>query len=256
MAAEDYIDFDDYWEDSRDPYLRDQGGRNYQSLFPPTPGAPKRGSAWTTDDEYELKRRWDLNQGIAELAHYFGRTKNGIIARLEKLGIDPDSKNRSLTLAQAINLQPVKKASPMHANMQHLIALLQKGYTTVEVKFLNAESGDAQGSQTYTYKVPESLAKTLVKGDLLVVPARKAFNVVRVHEVHDTPKINIKEPLALRWIVQKVDTTAYDDQAAREAQAIEQLQTAERRQAQQEALQTLLGSAEDREAFLALINGA
>lgn len=268
MAAEDYIDFDDYCEDSRDPDLRDQSGRSIPYLreqarivpgrhggLNPLPGAPNNGAYWTDDDEIELASRWDRNHSIQELAHYFGRTKVAIIARLTKLGLDPDKQNRSLVAVTPAQIRQIKKASPMTTNVQHLIALLQKGYTTVEVVFLNQDSGAEQTNQTYTYKVPEAVAKTLVKGDLLVVPARKAFAVVKVSVIHETPKINVREPLALRWIVQKVDTTQYDDQAAREKQAVEQVEVAERRQAQEAALQTLLGSADDREAFLRLING-
>lgn len=139
-------------------------------------------------------------------------------------------------------------------NFQHLIALLQKGYTTVAVQFFNADTGDTRSSDRYTYKVPQALADTLKEGDLLVVPARKAFAVVKVVEIHAEPQINVKEPLALKWVVQKVDTAAYEDQTAREAEAVQKIEVAERRKAQEEALQTLLGSPEDREAFLQLIS--
>ena len=241
MSAEDYIGFDACMEEATDGY-----GRRQVGYFNPLPSAPNNGRAWHTDDEEELERLWDRGYGLDACAKKFGRTKVAIIARLEKLGLDVNQNNASL---------PAKKTTtkePMMQNFQHLLALLQKNYTTVAVRFRDNGTGNTQGADTYTYKVPLSLE--VAKGDLLVVPARKFFSVVEVVEVHDTPQIDVKKPLALRWIVQKVDTAAYDDQTAREEQAIKQVEVAERRRAQEEALQTLLGSAEDREAFLALIN--
>lgn len=243
MAAEDYMDFDysDGFDERPSPVQRNR--------FAPIKGLPRHGDAWTDQDEKGLCNLADIRMPVAKLSKAVGRTQGAILSRLERLGypVDPFNRTygvRAVATQPNINLQGIK-----YVNIQHLIALLQKNYTTVEVTF---EKGST--AQGYTYKVPNSLAEKLEKGDMLVVPARNTFNVAWVREVHDEPKINVKEPLALKWVVQKVDTTAYDDQTAREAEALAKIETAERRKAQEEALQTLLGSAEDRAAFLQLVS--
>lgn len=247
MAVEDYFDFDDSFEDSR--------GYRWQSIpASPVPGAPNNGKSWTEAEERKLETLWKNHNSLQSCSEKMGRTKVAIEARLVKLGLDPNAQNESLAKGRMTEYHAKSKQGTRYMNMQHLIALLQEGYTTVEVKFFNMDTGNSQGSQAYTYKVPQALADTLNEGDLLVVPARSAFAVVKVHKVHDEPQIDVKNPLALRWVVQKVDTTAYEDQTAREAEAVELVEKADRRQAQEEALQTLLGSGGDREAFLQLIN--
>lgn len=249
MAAEDYIDFDGCMDEADDsPRYYGACPLPYKNHFKPIPHLPFHGEPWTDAQEKRLEDLWRKRHSLDSLSQYMGRTKVAVIARLEKLGLDPE---------YAYETTPVKKTTatkkePMMQNFQHLIALLQKNYTTVAVRFRDNATGSTSGADSYTYKVP--LSMEVAKGDLLVVPARKFFSVAEVVEVHDAPQIDVKKPLALRWVVQKVDTTAYDDQTAREDQAIKQVEVAERRRAQEEALQTLLGTAEDREAFLALIN--
>jgi hypothetical protein len=130
----------------------------------------------------------------------------------------------------------------------HLIALLQTGYTTVNVTFAADNSG-----QSYTYKAPTKMGVAV--GDMPVVPARKAFAIVWVKSVDASPKINVEAPFEYKWVVQKVDMTAYVDQTERERQAAEAIEEAQRLKAQREALQALLGSAIAEPALLALING-
>lgn len=196
---------------------------------------PNHGRIWEDEDDRELREDFQQGFTVKEMAKRLGRTTVSITCRLEKLGLDPDNRKLALT-----------KKEPMMQDFQHLIALLQKGYTTIGVRFDNS-------SQVYTYKAPKSVADALAKDDLVVVPARNTFQVVKVVEVHAEPQIDVHKPLALKWIVQKVDTTAYDDQTAREEEAIQKLQVAERAQAQAKALAVLLESVEDRAAWLALI---
>jgi hypothetical protein len=216
--------------------------RQCRFMKPKDGGPPNHGLAWSHEAEQELLDRYFKHYPLTDLASHFGRTLTGITSRLEKLGIDLSDANRNKPAK--LNIE-----EPMMKDFQHLFALLQTGYTTVAVVF----DGDQAAFRTYTYKVPKGLADTLVKGDLLVVPARNEFKLVKVHEVHAEPEIDVTKPLALKWIVQKVDMTAYLDQTEREAQAVLKVQKAERAQAQQKALETLLGSVEDREALLQLI---
>lgn len=231
------------YELSNDDEISDADVNGYALALPSrfrpvsrSPGdPPNHGRVWDENDDSYLREEFRQGLSIPALAKKLGRTTVSISCRLDKLGLDPD--NRELTLT---------KKEPMMQDFQHLIALLQKGYTTVNVRF-------DTGGPLYTYKVSKTIAATLAKDGLVVVPAQNAFKVVKVVEVHDEPQIDVHKPLALKWVVQKVDTTAYDDQTAREAEAIQKLQVAERAQAQAKALEVLMGSVEDRAALLALI---
>ena len=234
MAAEDYFDFEDYWEGSRDPYLRTQ-----RSYLKSIDGAPNHGAPWTDALENKLVKLWKSGMPMKEACRVMGRTEVSITSRLAKLGIDHTAPRSAVAIA----MQP-PKTQGTKMNAQLLIALLQTGYTTVECAF-------EVGGRFYTYKAPVSMG--LKKGDLIVVPARDKFQVVSVHEVHDSPKIDVSKPFEYKWVAQKVDLSAYEDQTKREQEAIEQIAVAERRKAQEEALKQLVG-VEGREAFMALVN--
>lgn len=281
MAAEDHIDFYDVPDEMGDsPHWGQPSSRRYRPDVPREPVRPKNGVVafaskqtasqdepyevspgylctrimckWTDMEEQKLLREYANHKPISDLAQRMGRTKTGVLARLEKLGIDVE-KDRTAELARIgyTSLQHTTQGRMM-SDFQHLIALCQTGYTTVEVRFLD-DNGNAQSGQTYTYKVPTNLA--LEKGDILVVPARQSFKLVKVDKIHAEPQIDVTKPLALKWAVQKVDFTGYNDQTQRETDAIAKLQVAERKAAQQQALEVLMGSVGDREEFLRLLNG-
>lgn len=281
MAAEDYFDFDGvpdemgdspHWGHARGsrpnapkPAQRPKNGivafasKHVQTKSNAEPYEIRPGylctrimCTWTDMEEQKLLREYGNHKPMSDLAQRMGRTMTGIQARLEKLGIDL-TKDREAELARNgyTSLKHTTQGRMMN-DFQHLIALCQTGYTTVEVRFLD-DNGNAQLGQTYTYKVPTSLA--LAKDDILVVPARQSFKLVKVAEVHAEPQIDVSKPLALKWAVQKVDFTGYNDQSEREAAAIAKLQVAERKAAQQQALEVLMGSVGDREEFLRLLNG-
>jgi hypothetical protein len=236
MAAEDYSDYDDPFEDSRDPYLRTQ-----RSCLKPIDGVLNHGAPWTDALERKLTKLWKSGMPLKEVCRVMGRTEVAISARLHKLGINPYEARSAV----AIVMQPPKpKPQGTKMNAQLLIALLQTNYTTVECTF------DKNG-QRYTYKAPLSMG--LEAGSLAVVPARDKFQVVTVVEVHDSPRIDVSKPFEYKWVGQKVDLSAYHDQTKREQEAIEQIAVAERRKAQEEALAQLVG-VEGREAFMALVN--
>ena len=256
MAAEDYIEFDDYWEDSR--YDPTESRRTPKT--PQWPGlnrdkpkgtvrpgylGPNHGMSWDRDQEEKLLRDFKKHYPLSDLAARMGRTEVAIVARLEKLGIDFYTRQPAKSCTPTVsNPQPVKEAS---MNKMHLLALLQTGYTTVHVCFDEKCKG-----QTYIYKVPTKMA--VVAGDMLVVPARDTFNLAWVKSVDKAPKIDVKAPFEYKWVVQKVDKAGYTDQTEREAQALDQLEDAQRAEAQRKAMELLLGPGANSEAFLALIN--
>lgn len=241
MAAEDYFDLDACGEEERDdgPRVWPRKAFKPQQTQPlPAVLSPREGHDWDKQQERKLLRDFEAGYTLKDLAHRMGRTTLGITYRLEKLGIDP---YRSGIRPVA---QPVKEQI---MNKMHLLALLQTGYTTVQVCFDDNGKG-----QTYTYKAPTKM--DIAVGDMLVVPARDTFSLGWVKAVDKLPKIDVKAPFEYRWVVQKVDTSAFTDQTEREAQALEQLEDAQRAEAQRKAMELLLGPTVDSSAFLALIN--
>jgi DNA-binding NarL/FixJ family response regulator len=49
------------------------------------------GNPWTPEEEREVLRRYKIGESAGEIARRHGRTKGAIIARLEKLGLEPAS---------------------------------------------------------------------------------------------------------------------------------------------------------------------
>lgn len=116
-------------------------------------------------------------------------------------------------------------------NQNHLLALLQTGYTTLNVEFppdtaasLNSRIG---ARRLYTYKV---LTEDGVKvGDTVVVDTpRDGLKLGLVVEVHKSPQINVSATFNYKWIVQKVDTSRYDVAVQKEDEFLETMQEVER----------------------------
>lgn len=150
---------------------------------------------------------------------------------------------------------PSLEKKVMDIKLTHLITMLQTGYTTVEVRY----HGKLAGSQPYTYK---AISNTLAMGDTVVVPVdydgMEVLKLAKVVRVHDAPQVDVSLPYALKWIVQKVDRTAYDEQVAREQAALDALETGKRAAAQATAvdqLQTLVGPARAAAVLAALGGG-
>lgn len=108
-------------------------------------------------------------------------------------------------------------------NQKHLLALLQSGYTTIEVVF----NDNGVKSKTYTYKA--RLEDNIQVGDRVVVDSpSKGMTVVEVTAVHKTAKIDLDAPFTYKWIVQKIDRAAYDETQAKEAEFLETMMEVER----------------------------
>ena len=93
----------------------------------------------------------------------------------------------------------------------HILALLQNGYTTIQVQF-------ELGGRLYTYKA----RGTIAVGDIVVVdtPSR-GLSTAQVVVVHPSPRIDIDSNIQYKWIVQVVDRTEYDRVAAQEQQFLD-----------------------------------
>jgi hypothetical protein len=113
---------------------------------------------------------------------------------------------------------------------QHVISLLQANYTTVIVNFLFNRDGTPTKRETatkYTYKVSNKVL--LEPDDYCVVIAPSGIpQIVRVVSVDAKPKLDLDADFSYKWIVQKVDMTAYNEQLAAEESFREVLNDIER----------------------------
>lgn len=98
----------------------------------------------------------------------------------------------------------------MKTKTSTLLDLLNPNLRTISVKFRDT-NGQAIG-RCYTYK---TLDDSIVVGDAVVVDApHGGFVVVNVVEVHETAMMSAEDGINYKWIVCKVDATAYYDQLA------------------------------------------
>lgn len=117
--------------------------------------------------------------------------------------------------------------------IEKLVCSVQQGYTTIQVTFPNSP-------RLYTYKAP--LNFNLRVGDIVVVPASEEFKLVEVIKVHKNPKLLSNEGVVLRWVVQKVDFTNYQNLVESENQLREQLEDVMVKDMQAKALQAFTSS--------------
>lgn len=219
------------------------------------------GKVWTQQHESVLAAAWRSKMSVEDIALQLGRLPSAVESRLVKMGLAEWDANGELV---RINSRVPAKLPTASAflqekqivNYNHLITLLQKGYTTCEVKFQDKHHGPQ--SQNYTYKVPTSL--NVQPLDLVVVPVGdlkdRSFKVVEVQVVHPEPEIDVSAPYALKWVVCKVDTAAYDDQMKREEEAITLLRKGERKAAQERALAALMETVPNKEELMKLLGVA
>lgn len=111
-------------------------------------------------------------------------------------------------------------------NMNHLVSLLQEGYTTVGVVFGNVFDGQAT-SRVYTYKSHVEC----IEGDLVIVPPSvntKLPSIATVVRVDDEPDLNFESGIEYKWLIARVDTSAYDKIVENEKKMVKVLRDGER----------------------------
>lgn len=207
------------------------------------------GTSWSTNDLNVLRSMFHNLLTVKEMARQLGRTDLAIEMKLSYLGLDLNMRDEAQKFfpSKHYAVLPQTKKERTYVNMNHLITLLQKGYTTCEVSFR-----DRSTEPTYTYKVSTKLG--LKVDDQVVVYGKDNMQIAFVRTVHDEPQIDVKAPYAIKWIVCRVERADYDDQVKRETEAVKMLEQAERKQAQEQALEALLGNV-NREELMKLING-
>lgn len=101
----------------------------------------------------------------------------------------------------------------------NLITLLQaqRGMVTCKVHF--------NSDRSYTYKVPPKM--TLVKDDLVAVPANGGLKVGIVAEVDDFADVDLDSGIVYLWVVDRIDRTTYDALLKEEKEVSKRLHQAE-----------------------------
>lgn len=105
-------------------------------------------------------------------------------------------------------------------NHNHILSLLQTGFTTITVSFdidLTYEEDLVQRARNrnkkekgYTYKA--LISDNIKVGDLVVVDSpSNGLVIVTVTGVDLHPRIDLSAPFPYKWIVQKIDRARYDD---------------------------------------------
>lgn len=128
-------------------------------------------------------------------------------------------------LGRALRVKPNlnQEVNTMNTGAE-LFAAVSNDFTTIECKFRDSNQ------KVYTYKA--KLADGVMVGDAVVVfTPSSGFTVVDVVAVHDVPTFNYG--INYKWIVQRVDATAYRAQEAVEKElsdaAVQEARTAERK---------------------------
>ena len=121
----------------------------------------------------------------------------------------------------------------------HLISLLQANYVTVQVKFVRPAFAPTvpSSNKLYTYKT----SLPVVEGDFAVVEVKNELTIVKVMKVDTVPQIDVDADYSYKWLVQRVDRTAYDNTLAVE-QNFEKAITAAEREHQRAILKEKLST--------------
>lgn len=192
----------------------------------------RHGYPWSPQEVAQMNSMLRNHYSIEQIAAELKRLPSAIQCRIEK--------------EKDVNVVIIEDQQPENFRMLHLITLLQEGYTTCKAKF-------AVGGKDYTYKLPLDMGVNV--GDHVVVEVNGEYKVVLISTIHPEPEIDIRAPYALKWVVSKVDTTRYQDQMAREQQALEHLQKQERATAKKRAIEQLMGLV-DAEELKKILTGA
>lgn len=121
--------------------------------------------------------------------------------------------------------------------LMNIVALAAENVTTVAVRYPTKTSA---GRQTCNFLVRRNVALTLAKDDWVVVPSNpNGFAAVRVVEVHDEPQLDDLQDIEYKWIVQPVDTTAYDASLDWQKQTASVLMNNQRKTAAQAVMQQM-----------------
>lgn len=247
----------------------DDGAQNYD--------LSRHGKSWTQKETARLVELYHGGLTVAAAAATLKRTivackmkwisleQDEVVLRLYGVGFNtwhaPATENQiridTSRQRQIMNSVNSPKLMEKYVNLNHLITLLQKGYTTCEVSFVNPQpfSKDqvSKGQlQLYTYKISDKL-KDLGCDRCVVENSKGNLVVAWILTIHTSPQIDVSAPYSYKWVVDVVREQDYDDQMHREKEAMQMLQDGERARAQKDAMEALLATVPNREELLKLL---
>ncbi len=128
----------------------------------------------------------------------------------------------------------------MSIKPKHLLSLLQTGFTTIQVQFpadlpqgeVTASRHDRNSGQTVVGKVKDYTYKIMgpcSPGDTVVVDSPySGLTCVKVISVDETPRIDLGADFTYKWVVQRVDTSAYKEMLEKEEAFTSQVEEVQR----------------------------
>lgn len=143
----------------------------------------------------------------------------------------------------------------MNINHNHILSLLQTGFTTVNVTFETEDVVDVQQpdrafpNRTRSRRVKEYTYKALLTddikaGDYVVVESpQSGLVIVQVTSVDAKPRIDLEVPFSYKWIVQKIDTARYQELLRQEQEfkdALLEVERVKQREAVMKSFQEVL----------------
>ena len=109
-------------------------------------------------------------------------------------------------------------------------------------KFVSAIFAPYTGENTYTYKTMLDLA---VDDFVVVDTPSRGFQVVQVRELLSPMEVDFDVDFNYKWIVQKVDTTAYDEARAREKEILQLVNKSKNTRALKQARKDILDNVDE-----------
>ncbi len=128
---------------------------------------------------------------------------------------------------------------------KHLLSLLQSGFTTIQVQFppdlvqgaapAGIERHDRNSGITTRHAVPDAKQYTYKiegsceVGDTVIVDSPySGLTCVKVVNVDDEPRIDLNAEFTYKWVVQRVDTSAYRERLDKEEAFLKQIEGVQR----------------------------
>ena len=121
-----------------------------------------------------------------------------------------------------------------------------------DFKFVECVFAPYTGQRTYTYKTTLDLAED----DFVVVDTpSNGLAIVQVRSIKDFYDVNHDVRYQYKWVVQKVDTAAYEEAVKLEETLMAQVNKVKRKQKRKEIQETMLGQMDetDREEVRKLV---
>lgn len=116
---------------------------------------------------------------------------------------------RSLEILNTSTHKPVQSEETSMNKHTHIATLLQTGFYTIGVIFVDDKNPDESSRKIYTYKVPSKMPLEI--NQFAIVDVNGKLEIVKVKEIHAEPQIDLSAKYPYKWIVQPVQTETYSE---------------------------------------------